>query len=339
MIIKSMSRSSSSFNQLLDYLDKEKTLDRHSWNMYADRHNNDDLENEFMRNAEHIKEARGRVYMYHEVLSLEKNDLSLSRQREIIFDLANEYVKQRADNHLVYGAIHNDTKNIHIHLIISSNKVNANKRFRLSKNELAQIQSNVQEYKNSKFKELSRTNYYQNTKDPSKSKQAEQEIKHSRKKQTIKEQVNENLRTIFKKSFSKEQFNSAMKQRGYEFYEKGNTRGIKVNGKSYRFKTLGLEQSYQNTLNRFERTKSREQKRSESKKEKIKSRGRIKNDLNKSKQNYYQSKFDKTKSREQKRSESKKEKTKSRGSIKDDLNKSKQNSYQNSSSKDSSYSR
>lgn len=267
-----MSRSSNSFNQLLDYLDKEETLDRHSWNMYADRHNNDDLENEFMHNSEHIKEARGRVYMYHEVLSLEKNDLSLSRQREIIFDLANEYVKQRADNHLVYGAVHNDTNNMHIHLIISSNKVNANKRFRLSKKELAQIQSNVQEYKNSKYKELSRTNHYQNTKDSSKSKQAEQEIKHTRKKQTIKEQIRENLHSIFEKSFSNEQLKSAMKQRGYEFYTRGKTQGVKVNGKSYRFKTLGLEQSYQNTLSRFERDTSRKQKRSESKKDTTKKR-------------------------------------------------------------------
>ncbi|WP_321778643.1 hypothetical protein [Sulfurimonas sp.] len=51
MIMKSMSRSDSSFNQLLDYLEKEETLDRHSWNMYADRENSNDLENEFMHNS------------------------------------------------------------------------------------------------------------------------------------------------------------------------------------------------------------------------------------------------------------------------------------------------
>lgn len=272
MIMKSMSRSSNSFNQLLEYLQRDETLDRYSWNMYADRLDNKELEKEFMSNAEHIKESRGKVYMYHEVLSLQENDLTQSRQREILFDLANEYVKLRAENHLVYGAVHNDTNNLHIHLIISSNKVNANKRVRLSKKELATIQYNVQEYKNTKYKELEKTNYYTRSKDLSKSKQAEQEMKYSRNEQTTKEQVKENLQNMFKNSFSKEQLQGAMKQRDYEFYTRGKTTGIKVNGKNYRLKTLGLENSYQNTLNRFERKNSREQKRSESKKERIKQR-------------------------------------------------------------------
>jgi len=268
--MKSMSRSDSSFNQLLSYLEKDETLDRYTWNMYADIEKNHDLENEFMNNAEHIKESRGKVYMYHEVLSLQDNDLTQSRQREILFDLANEYVKQRAGNHLVYGAVHNDTDNLHIHLIISSNKVNANKRTRLSKKELAQIQFNVQEYKNTKYKELAPTNYYTKTKDLSKSKQKEQEIKHSRGKQTIKEQVRENLKSMFENSFTKEQLRSAMKEKAYEFTREN--KSVKVNGRSYRLKTLGLENSYQNTISKFDRTQSREQKRSESKKERSKKR-------------------------------------------------------------------
>ncbi len=114
--MKSMSRSDTSFNQLLSYLEKDETLDRHTWNMYADWFNSSELEDEFIQNTEHIKESRGKVYMYHEVLSLQENDLSLSKQREILFDLANEYVKQRADNHLVYGVVHNDTDNMHMRL-------------------------------------------------------------------------------------------------------------------------------------------------------------------------------------------------------------------------------
>lgn len=277
--MKSMSRSDTSFNQLLDYLEKDETLDRHSWNMYSDRENTQDLENEFMSNAEHIKEARGKNYMYHEVLSLQENDLTLSRQREIIFDLANEYVKQRADNNLVYGAVHNDTNNLHIHLIISSNEVNANKRFTLSKKELAEIQSNVQEYKNTKYTELTKTNHYTNSKDYSKSKQAEQEMKHKRGKQSQKEQVREDLKSMFENSFTKEQLRSAMKEKSYEFTRE--SKSVKVNGRSYRLKTLGLEKSYQNAQSRFERTNTREQKRSESKKERTKQR----EPLHKTKQN------------------------------------------------------
>lgn len=252
-----------SFKQLIDYLDKDENLDRHTWNMYADKLCKEEVVNEFMQNAEYIKEAKGRVFMYHEVLSLEKNELDFKRQKEILFDLANEYVKQRASEHLVYGSVHNDTHNLHIHLIISSNKAFANKRTRLSKNQFASIQSDIQNYKNISYKELNRTSHYKKTKDLSKSRQKEQEIKHQRNKQTTKEYIKENLQKIFDNTTSKEYLHNAMKSESYAFYSRGKTTGIKYNGKSYRLKTLGMDDSYRKVLNRVEKVKSREVKRSE----------------------------------------------------------------------------
>ncbi len=45
-----------------------------------------------MKNSEYLKNTRGKNYLYHELLSLEQNKLSLQEQKEILLDLANKYL-------------------------------------------------------------------------------------------------------------------------------------------------------------------------------------------------------------------------------------------------------
>lgn len=68
MIIKSMSRKSKSFSQLYDYLTRDTSSFTFSRNTYANSNNKKEFVNEFYSNARHLREARGKVYMYHEVL-------------------------------------------------------------------------------------------------------------------------------------------------------------------------------------------------------------------------------------------------------------------------------
>jgi len=70
MIIKSTSRKSKSFSQLLSYLLRENEFDTKSWNFYCSKENIKEIVEEFMQNATHIDNSRGSVYMYHEVISL-----------------------------------------------------------------------------------------------------------------------------------------------------------------------------------------------------------------------------------------------------------------------------
>jgi hypothetical protein len=81
------------------------------------------LAKEFNDNAKTLKKSRGKVYLYHEVISLENTKLDNKQSKEILHKLADKYISLRAKNHLVYGVIHNDTNNPHIHLMISSNEV------------------------------------------------------------------------------------------------------------------------------------------------------------------------------------------------------------------------
>lgn len=263
-----MSRKNLSFYQLLNYFEKEQVQERFTWNLYSSLVDKQEIIKEFMENAEYLKKSRGKVFMYHEVIALEKNDLSLERQTEILKELTKLYVIQRANEHLVYGVIHQDTKNLHMHLMISSNKISENKRVRLSKKEFAHIQKQLEQYKNQKFeKELEQTQLYQKEKEQVKETVKEQEIKHRRKKQTKKEEVREQLEKIFNRSFSKEALEKAFKDQGFELYQRGKTIGIKFENKSYRFKTLGIEQEYKQTLSKFTKREQRQEKRQEFKHE------------------------------------------------------------------------
>ena len=53
-----MSRATTSFKQLINYLDKDNLIKKYSWNMYANTNNNKELINEFMQNSKHLATSR-----------------------------------------------------------------------------------------------------------------------------------------------------------------------------------------------------------------------------------------------------------------------------------------
>lgn len=271
MIIKSMSRKSKSFSQLYDYLIRDKSSYTFAKNTYTNPENKKEFVNEFYENARYIKNARGKVYIYHEVLSLEKNELLQERQKEILLDIAEKYLFQRAKDHLAFGVVHEDKNNMHIHLMISSNEIEKERRTRLSKDEFLKIQQVLENYKNEKYPELEKSFMYHKEKDISKSKKNEQELK-SRGAKSIKEEIYENLKDTFLKANSKSYLEKHLEALGYQLYTRGKTLGISHNGKNYRLKTLGLEADYEKLQKRFNTKEDREVKREKSKDEKIKNR-------------------------------------------------------------------
>lgn len=259
MISKSKSRSyKGGFRQLLsDYFGAKKYLERFTWNMYANRLNDKELLDEFRKNAKHLQNARGKNYLYHEIISISNNDITDKRKIEILHTLASEYLQKRASNHLVFGIIHNDTSNPHIHLLISANEIDGKKRVRLSKQEFSQIQIYLEQFKNSHFKELNQTHHYeQNT---------------PQKKLSKKQKMIEELEQIFSNTQSKTALDNTLKNRAYEIYTRGATLGVIFENKKYRLKTLGLEELYTKTLHRLEQSAQRKEKRAEFKQEKNKS--------------------------------------------------------------------
>lgn len=251
MIIKSMSRKTSSFSSLVNYLCKEKSK-TFTWNMYSSKDNKQKIIREFMENAKYLKNSRGKVYLYHEVISLKNENLDNKLSQKILQDLANEYISLRAKNHLVFASIHFDTKNPHIHLAISSNEVCGTKRKRLSKKEFSNIQAYIESYKNEKYKSLENSKIYGKSKVNSKEKQAEQELKKRRNKSSIKDMIKRDLSEIFSFANTKTNLQNALKLKHYELYQRGKTNGIIFEDKKYRLKTLGLDEIYENSLKKIE---------------------------------------------------------------------------------------
>jgi hypothetical protein len=258
-----MSRSDKSFFQLYNYLTREDEFELYTHNLYANGYDRKRVIEEFLENSHYIDNSRGKNYMYHEILSLKENsNLSQKKQKEILLDLAKEYINQRAKDNLVLQAVHTDKKHTHIHLMISANELLSERRLRLSKDELANVKKEVENYKNQKYPYLE-SNMYQKDKSKTKEKRAEQEIKHRRGKQTKKEQVKESIKDIFEKATSKTSLENMLKNSGYELYTRGKSVGIVHEGKKYRLNTLNLDKSYKLKLREFELKKAREMKREE----------------------------------------------------------------------------
>lgn len=274
MILSSFSRDSISFKQLItDYLTKKDFTARFTWNMYSSSSDNKELVKEFKENAKHIKTSRWKIYLYHEVISLSPNNLSEEKNTQILHDLASKYIEKRANNHLVFWVIHNDTPNPHIHLVISSNEIEAIKRKRLDTSSFNTLRAELEAYKNEKYTELEFTHNYQEfTKEKVKSSSKEQAIKHKRKKQTKKELVAEDLKQIFTRSLSLKALDNALKNSWYEFYQNGSTIWVKFEDKKYRFKTLWVLKEYTQTLTKIKKRELRQEKRSDFKKSKNKTK-------------------------------------------------------------------
>jgi len=249
MISKSKSRSyRGGFRQLLnDYFGNKEYLERFIWNMYANRFNDEELIKEFKENSHYIKQSRGKNYLYHEIISLPHNELSNERIKEILHDLASKYLEQRANNHLAFGIVHNDTKHPHIHLVISANEINGSKRVRLSKDEFGQIQDNIEQYKNSHFLDLKETHHY-------------------KQKVSLKQQIINDLRDILSKSQSQKALENTLKNKGFEIKQRGEILRVIFQNKPFRLKTLGLEQEYDKTIVRLKQSTVRKEKRAELKK-------------------------------------------------------------------------
>lgn len=263
-----MTRKSNSFSQLYDYLMRDKSNFSFTRNAYSNSLNKEKLIKEFLNNYKFLKDSRGKVSLYHEILSLENNLLLKERQKEILLDLADKYLQTRANNHLSFGVIHEDKEHIHLHLMISSNEIDGAKRIRLSKKEFSTIQKNLESYKNEKYSELSKSSFYQNKKDLSKEKQKEQEIKSKRNTQTLKDKIKDDLKQTFKTASSRTYLNNHLENLGYSLYIRGETIGVVYENKKYRLKTLGLENEYKAMFQNIEQRQERELRRQKNKEDK-----------------------------------------------------------------------
>lgn len=245
-----MSRKEASFTQLYDYITRDKDND-HRYNFY---HNffspgRDDVLGEFHRNSERLARRKNGNYLYHEVISISRaKNLPEEKQKELLREIIQQYVNTRAKDCLVFGGLHQEKdNNLHFHLIVSANRIDDTKRYRLSKSQFDEIKKGLEQYVLDKYPELEQDKLITADKHSKKSNNKEQELKRRTGKKSRKEQVIEKIRQAFSEIRSKDDFAPTLKNYGLEYYNNGKVARGFLNlstSTKYRIGKLGLEEEF-----------------------------------------------------------------------------------------------
>jgi hypothetical protein len=165
MIVKSMSRKTASFGQLLKYINAPKEKGRFAilHNLRAAVDYPQQIEAEFLENYNHIREGRkDGIVLYHEVIAITKEDREHDTE-EMLNDLAREYLRWRAPNALAYAKAQFDTDSPHLHLMISGNLIESKRKLHLERAEFERIKRKLERYQVEKYPQLSHSIVYDPT--------------------------------------------------------------------------------------------------------------------------------------------------------------------------------
>lgn len=244
-----MSRKQATFGQLVDYFEDGRQDEKYNiyHNIYST--NAENIKEEFNKNATFLSKRKNGVYMYHEVLSITITDnLSREQQKEILKGIGLEYIKNRANNNLVFAVLHDDkADNIHYHFMISSNELESTKRLRLSKEKFSQFKKDLELKVLKNHPELQQKKLI--SKEPGAEKETGEklsnkgaELKRRTGKTSQKDDVKDRLKTVFSASKTKADFFNELEKENLSIYVNGNTIGIldKATQRKHRLKTLGM---------------------------------------------------------------------------------------------------
>ncbi len=251
-----MSRKDKSFAQLIYYMaDIDKSDEQYNiyHNLYA--RNLDDIEAEFMHNAEYVHKRKNGVYMYHEILSITKAEhLDEAKQKVLLRQIAYQYAQQRANNNLIFATLHDDhDHHLHYHFLISSNAVGDSKKTRLSKTQFDRFKKDLEKYTLEHFPELEQQVVI--------NRQASEKLSRKggeRKRRTGKTPQRDILKNklshILENAATKQEFFTALNELQLELYVRGKSIGVRdtENNRKHRIKTLGLDEAFKTMSERID---------------------------------------------------------------------------------------
>lgn len=259
MIIKSMSRKHPSFAQLIDYIEGEAKLKSRHHSIHRNLYSRDRecLKREFAENARHLRYRKNGVYLYHEVLSITRSQtLTEDEQKTRLQRIVEEYLNARAKNNFAYAVLHEDTDNLHFHIVMSANEAGDSNRKRLSKAEFANIQTSLEQWVLTHHSELEQNPVFHKNQTTAERTEREakrqhlsdkgEQMKRRGAKTDRRDQVQEHLADIFETATDPRHFAELMEKAGFALYTRGNTHGITDReGNKYRLARLGLSEAWQ----------------------------------------------------------------------------------------------
>jgi hypothetical protein len=260
MIIHACSKKSPlMFGRLLDYLRREQghdPLPPRGINLMSLPEDRDDVLREFAGNYyAHSARRRGGVVLWHEVIAPHPQD-ALRVTEDMLYDLAGQYVAERAPRALAYMQVHLESDaeyRPHVHLMISGNEIGSEKQVSLRKPDYHRIRLRMREYAEERYPELLQA--YEPSRDRRRRREVSRvqergrlnEVKREggRSKQETGTRVTDAVRSALLAAAGQRDFEARLLEQGLDYYELGGkkTPGVRdvETGKCYRVRTLGLE--------------------------------------------------------------------------------------------------
>ncbi len=254
-----MSRKHPSFAQLIDYIEGEAKLRSRKFSIHYNTYSRDSdgLKREFVENARHLHTRKNGVYLYHEVVSVSRSEsLDEDTQKACLRQITEEYLRARGSHQLAYAVLHEDTDNLHFHIVLSANDVGEATRRRLSKAQFADIQTRLEAWVLSTYPQLEQKAVFHKNQSEAEREARERTRRHlSDKGEQMKrrgaktdrrDRVQETLTDIFEAATEPRHFTELMERAGFTLYTRGTAQGVTDReGNKYRLSRLGLDEAWQ----------------------------------------------------------------------------------------------
>jgi len=257
MIIKIKSHKRQVFKQILEYMlnNKDRLFDEDQKSFLISHHlkgnSITEWEKQFKDN-EQLRQRRRKdsVMLTHEILSWHKED-SKHITLDKMYEMAQEYIRQRNPNGMYVCVPHYDKDHFHIHICASGVEFKTGKSLRLSKQNLHKLKKDVQQYQIEHFPELSKSVVQHGKKRIAVYSQREYQMKLRTGRESNKDLISAMLKTCYKKANSIQTFYLLLKECGLKTYDRsGKTTGIIHGNMKYRFNKFGYTNERLNYLER-----------------------------------------------------------------------------------------
>lgn len=251
MIIKSLSRKSASYDQLLEYMQRGSVQDFTVFHNIYRNTEKDRILQEFELMGAQLPTRKNGNMLYHEILSLQRQDgVDLEQQKQALYTMVQQYLQERAPGQLGYGCMHVEKEHLHIHLMLTPNRLDRPaKRVRLTKAQLWEIQGRMEMFLQERWPELKERSLYSRSAPPAlKKKDKEFQLEQRTGKPSVKSQVKEKLEVMLEQSTTQASLNAKLAEQSMQLEIRGKNPVITAGGRRYRLRTLGLLPAYERVL-------------------------------------------------------------------------------------------
>lgn len=251
MIIKSLSRKSASYDQLAQYMQRGSV---EGFTIYHNLYRTPDTQKiiqTFEQMGEWLPQRKNGNMLYHEILSLKRQDgVDLALQQDALYAMVHQYLAERAPGQLAYGCLHIEPGHLHVHLMISPNRLDRpTKRIRLPKAQLWELQGKMEMFLQERWPELREPSLYSRKPAPAlKKTEREAQLEQRTGKPSIKSQVKDQVEAILEQSTSQPSLQARLAAADMQLEIRGTNPVILAGGRRYRLRTLGLMPAYERLL-------------------------------------------------------------------------------------------